>query len=520
MTEAAPVLPVTVALRPALFAAANAAAASVTQRVEAELSNLLDDLGVDNRPVVQLAVGDARAGTGLIGLFVDGRPCRFPRTNIAEAFAYVDGTPRVPLDPEAVLDGLQGSDGDGNNDERVGDLLAAVCRSAISGQPGILVDETDDAGLHAALNLGMSLAGAGGVTPEPDSEVGDPVERLLAALAAETIDVHIDPAYLQALSGDDPDGELFPFMRDGLFVELGLPLPRFHFRPDPSLRPAAFAFRINALRTLPRIGLSAETILVNDTPERLSLLNVGAEPTLNPASYQPAAIVGREHKDSLEEAGLTTWEPFGFLILSLAAAIRQSAHALMTRDVAARLVQQLGLAFPIIEDGARAHLPPDAIVPILRELLLDGVPIRNMRRILELLLRFESLEPAAHRPDRVGFVRSGLADVIAFKVARGTGTVVVYLLDTELEDAIADRANGNARSDRDNRLSGRLSAAVRAELSYLPATAQVPALLTQDELRRPLRDLLRYEFPRMTVLAYGDLPPECNVQPVARISEV
>jgi type III secretory pathway component EscV len=45
-----------------------------------------------------------------------------------------------------------------------------------------------------------------------------------------------------------------------------------------------------------------------------------------------------------------------------------------------------------------------------------------------------------------------------------------------------------------------------------------PAVLTSDELRRPLRDLLRPQFPGVVVLGYGDLPPDFNVQPVARIS--
>ena len=83
MTEAAPLLPVTVRLTPALFAAADAGATSVTQRIEAELSDLLEDLGVAGRPEVQLEVDDDPATTDFVCLFVDGRRCRFPSTTIA-----------------------------------------------------------------------------------------------------------------------------------------------------------------------------------------------------------------------------------------------------------------------------------------------------------------------------------------------------------------------------------------------------------------------------------------------------
>ena len=513
MTEAARVLPITATLAPPLFDAVEAAALSTSQRVQAELGKLLGDLGVSAEPVVQLVPSDSHDTNHLVRLSVDGRPCRFPPTVIAEALAYVDGTPQIQADGDALLARLQAPA------EQVAEVLACVCRAAVSVQPGIVLPPNEDAALRAGLELGVSIAGRDAVANDLVSDGGDPVERLIAARAARTIDVHIDPTYLRVLAAEDPEGEMFPFLRDGLFVELGLPLPPFHFRPDPSLRPAGFAFRINALPTLPRIGLSPETVLVNDTPERLAAEHgIDAEPTLNPATYQPGGIVAEQHKEPLEAHGLTTWDPFGFLILSLGGAVRRGAHALMTREVAASMAEQLGYAFPALGDTARVHCPQDVLAAALRELLLDGVPVRNLRRILELLLRYETVGAADHWPDRIAFVRSGLADAIAFKVARGTATVVVYLLDPEIEDRIAAYRDATGPNAPEDELPERLSAALWAELSYLPPTAQVPAILTQDELRRPLRDLLRHEFPRITVVGYGDLPPDYNVQPVARIS--
>jgi type III secretory pathway component EscV len=509
-------LPVTIALAPPLFEKIAAASGPTRGRIEAELSELLRELGLSNRPAVEFEATDGQPSADGIRLVVAGRQCRFPWTTIAETLAYVDGTSQVAWDAEAVLESIQRADG---SSERLAEVLAAVCRAALSARPGILVSPSEDVALHAVIDLRMSISGGDEEPREARSDNADAVERRIAALAADTVDIVIDPAYLRVLSAQDPDGELFPFMREGMFVELGLPLPRFHLRPDPSLRERAFAFRINAVRTFPRIGLPLDTILVNDTPERLALLNVDGDPTLNPGTSQRGALVAHEHKESLEAVGLTTWDAFGFLILSFAAALRQSANALMTRDVADRMLTQLGLAFPFLESAARSHAPPGVLAPVLRELLFDGVPIRNLRRILELLVRYETVEASDNdRPGLMPFVRSGLADVIASKAARGTRTVVVYLLDPELEAAVAGHGNENVPARRDDSLAGRLSAALRAELVHLPAIAQLPALLTQDELRGPIRTLLRDEFPRMTVLGYGDLPSDYNVQPVARIS--
>ena len=516
-------LAVTVALASPLFASdpAQAAAAPIRQRTEAELSALLVVLGLPAQLDVRVEMSGASPATLPIRLYVDGRECRFPATTIAEALAYVTATLQVVTDPAAALAALPGPDDSGW--PMVAELVALTCRAAVSAQPEMLVAATDDPVLPAVVSLGISVAARDRAADEPSpggSDDGDPVERAIAALAAATIDIDVDPAYLRILTASDKAEETFRFLREGLYAELGLSLPSFHLHPDPSLRPAGFAFRINSLRTLPRIGLPPDTILVNDTPERLSLMNtdIEAEPTLNPATHQPGALTARKHQESLEASGLTTWNALGFFILCLAAAVRRNAHALMTRDLAASMTGQVAAAYPFLGETTRAHVPPDMLAPVLRDLLLDAMPVSNLRRILELLLRHETAGPAGHFPDRMAFVRSGLADLIASKVARGTGTVVVYLLDPGLEKEIGEYEDSPKPADDEQSLPDRLSAAVRAELSYLPPTAQRQALLIRDELRRPIRRLLRPEFPYMAVLGYGDLPPDCNVQPVARIA--
>lgn len=490
------VVPVTVAVTPAIFSMLGPALDAPARRVEAELSELASDLRLDVRPAVEVVEGTSEGAHDLLQLSVRGAPLPFFRPSLADAVAYVEGTERVATDADAALERLRRLAEAGP--ERLAEVLALVCREALSAQADVMLPPGD------------------GAASPPGS--GEDVEAGIAASAARTIDIHVHPDYLRLLTAADARGENFPLLRDGLFAELGLPLPPFHFRPDPALRAAGFAFRINAIRTMPRIGLLSDAILVNETAERLAdLYDVDAIPTLNPATYQPGALTAAEHKAALEEEGLTTWDSFGFLILSLAEAIRRRAPALMNSEVAGEMIHQLEFVFPVLAAAARTYAPPHVLAPALRELLADGVPIRNLRRILELLIRRETTDDRHDRPDRATFIRAGMADVIAHNAARGTDTVVAYLLDPPIEDALADREHGSAPTSEDA-LAERLRSAVRTELSSLPPTAQLPALLTQDELRTPLRNVLRHEFPRMNVLGYGDLPPERNVQPVARIS--
>jgi type III secretion protein V len=242
------------------------------------------------------------------------------------------------------------------------------------------------------------------------------------------------------------------------------------------------------------------------------LANIEASRSTNPANHWPAAIVAEEHKATLEAMGLTVWDPFGFYILTLAAALRSYAHTLLVPSVVDLMLSGLAKARPVATNAAYDMLPPHSLAPTLRALVRDGVPVRNLNRIVALMLRYHWVAEDRGGLDLVSFVRAGLADSIGFKASHGTNAVVVYLLERDV-------AEGMGRSTRlDEDLAERLRDALHREMEILPRTAQIPGILTEDRCRAAVRDLLRHEFPQVSVYGYRDLPPGFNIQPVARLS--
>lgn len=546
-----PVLTISVAPGPAMSHAARQEADAVRDRIEDELAALMQELGIPGRPSVELELAPASGQDAVaISLRVDGTPYRLPNELVLQAFAYVSGSPSVPLrlpargdsfTPEKDLGPTSGPVDDQAApadpwDGRAAEALALTCRLAVAGGPGVLltaaqgrhyrdqlelsetltIDRTSEV-LRAVLDLGLSIADrdtvrrvlADGVA----SDVGNQelVEGLVDALAPDLVELRLHSDLLPQVTTDNAHrgAETMAFLRDGLFVELGLNLPSFRFRSDPSLRPGGFAFKINHVATPPMIGLPPERVLVNDTAEHLALLGIDAVPTLNPATWQPGSLAGHEHKELLESAGLTTWDQLGYLVLSLAHELRMHAYALVHGRLADHELEKLGTVFPDLERLARARIPLDVLSTVFRDLLRDLVSIRNLPRILELLLEYETTDGREPPTDRLTFVRAGLAEQIASMTSRGTATTVVYLLDPEIETAVAQR---------EDRLPERLGDALHAEMAHLPPTATRPWVLTEDGLRGSVRAILRREFPRVGVVSYSDLPPNHNVQPLARIS--
>jgi flagellar biosynthesis protein FlhA len=338
------------------------------------------------------------------------------------------------------------------------------------------------------------------------------------------VQLHLPEAYLRSLTegATEDQAGVFATLHDEMFTELGLPLPRFTFVPDEDLGPRRMAFTVNHLRTPPMLGLPPGRALVNDTPERLRVLGVEATGVTSPGIEQLGALVDESAVPALQAAGLTTWDPLEHLLLVLAAALRANAHRLLDRRVVDTQLERLEQVFPALVTLARDAAPLDEMVGLLRALLAEQVSIANLRRILERLLDrtdpFMAAPPVgsatgnANRDDLVPFVRAALARQLQARHGHGTGTVIVYLLDRTIEALFGP---GTTPEDEQH---DRVLRAIEAEFAALEPTTVRPALLTTEAVRPALRAALAQELPRLTVLAYGDLPPDASVQPVARIS--
>jgi type III secretion protein V len=105
-----------------------------------------------------------------------------------------------------------------------------------------------------------------------------------------------------------------------------------------------------------------------------------------------------------------------------------------------------------------------------------------------------------------------LRQQLSHQYTRGANTLVVYLLDPEIEQALA-RPEG---ADPSFPESFRRAAA--DELRSLPSTAQWPVILTSAEVRAPCARVLEGDFPELAIVSYQDLSPDMAIQPIARIS--
>jgi type III secretion protein V len=314
--------------------------------------------------------------------------------------------------------------------------------------------------------------------------------------------------------------ELIPFMRDGLFVELGVRFPGVRARGNPNLPPGSYQIQINEV-PLVTGQVQIGNVLVNDTVERLRLMNIQGYESINPATRQPAAWVPEQHKNMLEASGLTTWDVPGYIILHLAAVLRRQAREFVGVQETQSMLDQLEKAFPaIVKEVVPKVVSVLKLTDILGRLVEEEISIRDLRGILQALAEYGQVE--ADNVMLTEHVRSSQRRYVSHKYARGTGTLVVYLLDPQIEEAIRGsikRTSSGTHLALEPDIAQEIVQAVKSECGQLPPSAQRPVILTAMDIRRYVRKLLEYEFnPPFSVVSFQELSPDLNIQPVARIS--
>ncbi len=315
-------------------------------------------------------------------------------------------------------------------------------------------------------------------------------------------------------------GEMVPMMRDGLFYELGVKFPGIRVRGNETDLPdGTYIIMINEI-PLVSGNVSLDKVLVNDTVDRLTLLNIKGEEAVNPANGSECAWIPEQYASIAEQAGLTTWDAAGYMVLHLSSVLRKNAAEFVGIQEVQNMLEQLEQAFPaLVKEVVPKAVSPFQLTDILRRLVEEEISIRDLRSILQALAEWGQVENDTVMLTE--YVRNALKRYISHKYTRGGNTLVVYLLDPQIEETVRSsiqHTQSGSYLALEPEITQEILTAVRNEVGNLPPTAQNPVILTTMEIRRYFRKLVELEFPHLAVLSYQELSPDMNIQPIARIS--
>ena len=303
-------------------------------------------------------------------------------------------------------------------------------------------------------------------------------------------------------------------VRKKLSKELGFLLQPVHIRDNLDLPPGGY-----------RITLMGATAGQGELmPDRDLAINPGhvstpvpGIPTKDPSFGLDALWIERGLREQAQMAGYTVVDAATVVATHLSQVLMRCAHELLGHEEVQQLLDRLAAQAPkLVENLTPKVLPLGTVLRVLRNLLQEGVPVRDLRTIAESLAEHGA---RSQDPDVLtALVRVAIGRGIVQEIFGMAAELALMTLDPDLERLLLKAVQGGdgalgLEPGLAERLRGLLAdAAQRQELLGQPAVLVAP-----NALRLWLARFVRHLAVDLKVLAYEELPENRQVRVVANI---
>ena len=233
-------------------------------------------------------------------------------------------------------------------------------------------------------------------------------------------------------------------VRKKLSEELGFLVQPVHIRDNLELGPNSYRITI----------LGAPVGESEVFPDRELAINPGqvsgpipGSATKDPAFGLDAVWIEKSRRDQAQAQGYTVVDASSVIATHLSHLLQSHAHELLGHEEVQQLLNRLGKSAPkLVEDLVPKILPMSVVVKVLQYLLLERVPIRNLRTVCETLAE---LGPKTQDPTAlVAAVRVALGRSIVQNIGGLREELPVITLDPALEQVLQDNMAGSRRLAR------------------------------------------------------------------------
>lgn len=304
-------------------------------------------------------------------------------------------------------------------------------------------------------------------------------------------------------------------VRRKLSQELGFLIDPVHIRDNLDLEPGAY--RINLMGVpVGEAEIHLDKELAINPGQVFGKLNGLA--VKDPAFDLDAVWIDASQRDEAQTLGYTVVDPSTVVATHLSSLLQQHAHELLGHEGVQQLMDKLAGSSPkLVENLVPKTLSLGIVVKVLQNLLMEGVPLRDLRTIAETLAE---QAPRSQDPDVLtAAVRVKLSRMIYQKINGMEATLEALALDPKLEQLLLNSMQGahEGGPGLEPGLAEAMLQSLVENTRQQEAKGQTAVLLVSPQLRQWLAEFVRGSIRGLSVLAYTEVPDSKQVKIVASI---
>lgn len=311
--------------------------------------------------------------------------------------------------------------------------------------------------------------------------------------------------------------ERIQMIRRQMMLELGLIVPQIRIRDNMQLKPDVYVVKIKGQEVAQGQLLANHYLAMNPGT---AIRDIQGIDTVEPAFGLPAVWITELQREEAEMAGYTVADISSVVATHLTEIVKRHAAEILGRQETQTIVNTLRESYPDLV----AELIPGVIKlgdfqKVLQNLLREGVSIRNMTTVLEVIADVgpDASGDADYISERI---REGLKRQITKSFTQADGTLSVTTLDPDLEDRLAkmtEKGDRGAYLAVPGDVAQRVWQAAGEEVKKMNAHGVPPVVLVSAGLRLPFRRFLEKVVPMMAVMSYNEVGEGVRVNAVGVI---
>jgi flagellar biosynthesis protein FlhA len=331
-------------------------------------------------------------------------------------------------------------------------------------------------------------------------------EQMLEMVVVDPIELEIGYSLIPIIDEDNQDNLLrrITSIRRQLMSEMGFILPVVRIRDNLRLPPQSYRIKIRGQEVASSEIMLDRLMAIPGSDIEDPLQGI---PTSEPAFGLPAIWISTAEQNQAEMKGYTVVTPLSVICTHLTEVVRGNASELLSRQLVQEMLNQLRQKTPASVEGVTPELLNlGEIQSVLRNLLRERVPIRDLSGILEVLANNAPMTRDPHILAEA--VRQSMAHTISSQYKDDANTLHVFTLAPQLETTLRSslvNSEGSPGFGIDAGLAQKILLKTGEQMESLAQLGNFPILLCPRELRLAFRRLVDQSLPNLIVMAFSEV---------------
>ncbi|MDA8080391.1 MAG: flagellar biosynthesis protein FlhA [Actinomycetota bacterium] len=363
-----------------------------------------------------------------------------------------------------------------------------------------------------------------GAEEAPETEVksikvpDESPEALAAGMAVEPLSLELGVELIDLVQ-TDRGGDLLDrvkLLRRNIANELGFVMPMVHTRDNLDLPNNEYAIKVHGVEVARGQAPRGKLLAIGENLDGLTGMDTRDPAFGGRAKWIP---VGLSHEAAV--AGVTVVDRSAVVTTHLAEIVREYSGSLISRQDAKLLLDALRGSNPVVlEEMVSANLTLGDVQGVLRDLLEEGIPVRDLVRIVEALTE-QARTQQKDLDSLVEAARLALANTIGSMYEKD-GTIWAITFSPVLEQGLITLLRSGERGRRSLGIAAGEAEAIVREVARLlreaEAQGNTAVVLCANKLRPALHRLLKPSLPRIGVLGVGEVGLNIKIASVGSVN--